>query len=493
MRSPCHLPYTVFSILLLSLSLLEDLDCAALAAPSFSSSQFHQLSLSRGARTQRNATEWGWWASYQGQRLSIKYGAENALTKRASGMNLLTNQNDDSSYFGSLTVGTPPVSYNVVLDTGSSDFWLATEKAFQADQMNSTPYNPSASSSFMASNNSFSIKYGSGGATGVLGTDTVQMAGFTVDDQVLGVVSNMTENMLTAPVSGLLGLAFPSIAMSHATPFWLNIAAQPQFLDDTVMSFQLTRYLDDSTAADAEPGGTFTFGAVNSSLYSGDIDYQNVPDGHVGYWILEVNSLVVQNTTLSMPSAPSYAAIDTGTTLVAGPVTAIAELYATIPGTCATEVTVYFNFGNSSVLWPVSPTDFQLAQLSADTCLGAFFEYENPGTTGPTWIIGDTFLVSLTALLRLVLSHSDETALQKNVYSVFRAQPAPSVGFAALSGLSQSMNGQGGALPSPTYATSVPAVTAQAGLSTTSGSSLLTSSFGILLTSLVTAVWSLGF
>jgi len=298
----------------------------------------------------------------------------------------------------------------------------------------------------------------------------------------------MTENMLTAPVSGLLGLAFPNIATSHAMPFWLNIAAQPEFLDDAVMSFHLTRYLDDAQVRSAEPGGTFTFGAVNTSLYTGDIDYQDVPDGHVGYWILELTSLVSQDTTLSMPSSPSYAAIDTGTTLVGGPVSMIQQLYQSIPGSeagtgdyegyytypCSTTVTVYMNFANSDVLWPISPADFKLAQLSADSCLGAFFEFKTTGTTGPTWIVGDTFL--------------------KNVYSVFRAEPKPAIGFAALSPLAQSMNGQGGALPTPTYASSVAVVTAQDGFSQTGESSPRASStLMIFFSMLLTAAWSTAF
>ena len=32
----------------------------------------------------------------------------------------LTNQNADSSFYGSIAVGTPAISYNVILDTGSS-------------------------------------------------------------------------------------------------------------------------------------------------------------------------------------------------------------------------------------------------------------------------------------------------------------------------------------------------------------------------------------
>ena len=32
----------------------------------------------------------------------------------------IVNQNADSSYYGSLAIGTPPVSFDVILDTGSA-------------------------------------------------------------------------------------------------------------------------------------------------------------------------------------------------------------------------------------------------------------------------------------------------------------------------------------------------------------------------------------
>ena len=94
--------------------------------------------------------------------------------------------------------------------------------------------------------------------------------------------------MLQSPVSGLLGLGFQNIAASRAVPFWLNVAAQPDFLDEAVMGFHLTRYVNDMDARSAEPGGSFIFGAVNQSLYTGDIDFVNIPEGRVGYWTLEL-------------------------------------------------------------------------------------------------------------------------------------------------------------------------------------------------------------
>lgn len=87
-----------------------------------------------------------------------------------------------------------------------------------------------------------------------------------------------------------MGLGFQSIASSGATPFWQSLAETDGALDSPLFAFQITRFTNDSNAESLEAGGTFTLGAVNSSLYTGDIDYQDIPDGAPGYWIQELTS-----------------------------------------------------------------------------------------------------------------------------------------------------------------------------------------------------------
>lgn len=106
---------------------------------------------------------------------------------------------------------------------------------------------------------------------------------------IIGVVSTFDQDMLDIPVSGILGLGFGTIATSRSVPFWQTLV-QTSSLDTPVMSFHLSRFVDDANARSAELGGTFTLGAVNATLYSGDIDFQDIPDGKVNYWTLEVES-----------------------------------------------------------------------------------------------------------------------------------------------------------------------------------------------------------
>ena len=196
------------------------------------------------------------WHRKQVDMLLSKYGNPNSSRKRAtSGGNQLVNQNTDSSYYGSLAIGTPPVSFDVILDTGSSDLWLAGQGCQTCESV--PTFKPSRSSTFKNLSAPFHITYGSGAADGILGSDVVQMAGFQVPQQTFGkcfyrrnitvntyaslaVCDTVSAGLLNNPVSGLLGLAFQSIASSKASPFWEALVKGDAF-SEPLFSFFLTR------------------------------------------------------------------------------------------------------------------------------------------------------------------------------------------------------------------------------------------------------------
>jgi len=397
-----------------------------------------------GPPNQDSVVDWGVWAKNQRKILQNKYNKD-LNSKRSSGENLLANQNADSSYYGTVAIGTPAVSYNVVMDTGSSDLWVTSSKCEgNCDGVNT--FSSSQSTSFTNLSTPFEIKYGSGSAQGSLGKDVVQMAGFSVPNQVFALCDVVSSDLLQSPVSGLIGLAWQSIASSGAEPLWQTLASSGAW-DEPVMAFQITRFTNISQVRTLEPGGTFTMGTLNSSLYTGDIDYVNLPSDGVNYWTLPLTTLTVQGNSITLPSGKdSYAAIDTGTTLIGGPQDTIAAIYASIPGSepasgdyegyysypCDTNVNVTMSFGGRS--WSVSSADFVMTKVSGNTCIGGFFATEST----PAWIVGDTFL--------------------KNVYSVFRYNP-PSVGFADLSETALAMNAPGGTVPTATIGSVVAVAT----------------------------------
>lgn len=107
---------------------------------------------------------------------------------------------------------------------------------------------------------------------------------------------------------------------------------------------------------------------------------------------------------------------------------------------CTGVVNISFSFGGKH--WPISSQDMNLGAISpkGSRCVGAIFDLTTALniTNGPPWVVGDTFLVRLSFLSPSLLSHlrfsfpSPFHDNQKNVYSVFRANPA-SIGFAQLS------------------------------------------------------------
>jgi cathepsin D len=84
-----------------------------------------------------------------------------------------------------------------------------------------------------------------------------------------------------------MGLAFDTISSTNSTPFWETLVDGNQ-LQDPEMSFWLNRVGNDTNAQESEFGGIFTLGGTNSTLFSGDIDFQNMPGQQPTFWLLSL-------------------------------------------------------------------------------------------------------------------------------------------------------------------------------------------------------------
>ncbi|KAG9100756.1 hypothetical protein FS749_013053 [Ceratobasidium sp. UAMH 11750] len=353
----------------------------------------------------------------------------------------MVNQAGDTSYYGVMNVGTPPAPYGVALDTGSSDLWFQSDTCTgctQGVKLRTT------STSLKQTGAPFSITYGSGTVGGQIASDVVQMGGFTVQNQVMGLVNQTTGVLLAGQTAGLLGLAFQFLSNTQSTPFWEALVSGGQWTEP-LMSFWMTRFTNVTSAREEEYGGEFRMGGTNTTLYTGDIEYHDLPATVQSYWMIPLRQISVnggQPITITNLGVTSLAAIDTGTTLIGGPPDIVASIYQQIPGSqrgtgnlqrywiypCNQAVTITFNFDGRA--WPMAPADFQLLTNDPSLCVGSIFEASLGGLGNPDvpqWIVGDAFL--------------------KNVYSVFRYNP-PSIGFAQLSAFAAS----GGVGPAPSNA-----------------------------------------
>lgn len=101
-------------------------------------------------------------------------------------------------------------------------------------------------------------------------------------------VDALTSGLLDGDVSGIMGLAFPAIAETKAVPFWQALANGNQ-LSSPEFGFWLDRAPATNKQQDIA-GGTFTLGGTNASLFSGDIDFVNMPSGTETFWLLSLAS-----------------------------------------------------------------------------------------------------------------------------------------------------------------------------------------------------------
>ena len=111
-----------------------------------------------------------------------------------------------------------------------------------------------------------------------------------VDDTCTGLVDKVSQGLLTAPMSGIMGLAFANLAASNSTPFWQTLVQTSGVLDSQLFAIQITRFLNDTNpnANQLQPGGSFSIGTLDSSLFTGNIDYQDIPDTNSGFWLQQL-------------------------------------------------------------------------------------------------------------------------------------------------------------------------------------------------------------
>lgn len=219
--------------------------------------------------------------SYKAQRRDL------LLSKRANttGSAVTTPQQSDVEYLTPVQIGTPAQTLNLDFDTGSSDLWVFSSETPSSSVSGQTTYNITKSSTATKlSGSTWSISYGDGSSSsGNVYTDVVAVGGVSFDkmavESATKVSSSFTED---ANNDGLLGLAFSTL--NTVTP-----TAQKTFFDNIKSSLGSALFTAD--LKHNEPG-TYNFGFVDDSLYTGTLSYTDV-DTSDGFWAFTADSFAV--------------------------------------------------------------------------------------------------------------------------------------------------------------------------------------------------------
>lgn len=327
-------------------------------------------------------------------RLRLKYSPNNRAYGGVSSVPLSNYL--DAQYFGPISLGSPPQTFNVIFDTGSANLWVPSEKCANklACQIHNR-YNAKKSRTYRENNKRFDIQYGSGGLAGFLSLDTLRVAGLEVPNQTFAEATDMPGPIfLAAKFDGIFGLAYRSISIQNIKPPFYALMEQ-NLLAAPVFSVYLSR------RATSRQGGYLFFGGSNSRYYRGNFTY--VPVTHRYYWQIKLEMARIGSLNLCQHGCQVI--IDTGTSFLAVPYEQAILINESIGGTPAAYGTfsipceqvpnlpsLSFSLGGRH--FQLRGEDYVFHDLVEDRtiCASAFIAVDLPSPSGPLWILGDVFL-----------------------------------------------------------------------------------------------------
>lgn len=239
------------------------------------------------------------------------------------------NREQETLYFANASLGTPPQSVRLHLDTGSSDLWVNTPSSSQCSKKSKPcafagTFSPNSSSSYEYIGSYFNISYVDGsGASGDYVSDTVTIGGQTLDRLQFGI------GYVSSSAQGILGIGYQvnevQVGRAQKQPY-KNMPAQ-MAADGLIASNAYSLWLNDLDANT----GSILFGGVDTDQFTGTL--QTLPiqaeSGTYAEFFITLTSIQLGNTTIGSDMALAVL-LDSGSSLTYLPDDMVNNLYNSI-------------------------------------------------------------------------------------------------------------------------------------------------------------------
>uniref|UniRef100_A0A2K5JGP1 renin n=1 Tax=Colobus angolensis palliatus TaxID=336983 RepID=A0A2K5JGP1_COLAP len=298
---------------------------------------------------------------------------------------ILTNYMD-TQYYGEIGIGTPPQTFKVVFDTGSSNVWVPSSKCSRLYTacVYHKLFDASDSSSYKHNGTELTLRYSTGTVSGFLSQDIITVGGITVT-QMFGEVTEMPAlPFMLAEFDGVVGMGFIEQAIGRVTPIFDNILSQGVLKED-VFSFYYNRNSQSL-------GGQIVLGGSDPQHYEGNFHYINLIK--TGVWQIQMKGVSVGSSTLLCEDG-CLALVDTGASYISGSTSSIEKLMEAL-GAKKRLFDVRSQRGKVLRVGGAPPgISSQIPQESYSSkklCTLAIHAMDIPPPTGPTWALGATFI-----------------------------------------------------------------------------------------------------
>ncbi|KAL4882829.1 aspartic peptidase domain-containing protein [Aspergillus karnatakaensis] len=297
----------------------------------------------------------------------------------------------NAQYFSEIELGTPPQSFKVVLDTGSSNLWVPSSECGSIACYLHQKFDSSSSSTYKKNGTEFAIRYGSGSLSGFVSQDTLKIGDLKVEKQDFAeATSEPGLAFAFGRFDGILGLGFDSISVNGIVPPFYQMIEQG-LLDDPVFAFYLGDANQEGDSSEA------TFGGIDKDHYEGELI--KIPLRRKAYWEVDLDAIALGDEVAELEDTGVI--LDTGTSLIALPSNLAEMINAQIGAKkgftgqysidCATRDSLPdLTFTLTGHNFTIGPYDYTLEVQGS--CISAFMGMDFPEPVGPLAILGDAFL-----------------------------------------------------------------------------------------------------
>jgi len=291
-----------------------------------------------------------------------------------------------TAYWGTVKLGTPEQEFKVIFDTGSGNLILPAKTCNMAGCNSHKKYDPQASQTSAAVVNergegSTEISFGTGDISGDYYKDK-----FCIADNICSEVrfvastAQSPEPFSETPFDGILGLGFKDLSMGDHFNIVDDLNANGQLPQGT-----FAVYLTD------DQNSEITFGGYRPEQVASDIVWAKVV--RESYWQVGVDDITFNNKETGLCEGGCQVAVDTGTSMLAGPSDLVEKLSAKLAAKddCSNfDQLPTIGFKVDDKVLNLSPEDYM--DKSAGDCSFSVMSLDVPPPKGPLFIFGDPFL-----------------------------------------------------------------------------------------------------